>query len=87
MAVEIETEAERLTATYRSLEDTTEADALVTLQEPVLQSVEPSHSTGLRAGTLERLRRNRAKVYGALAASSDSTPQYVKADASEDLIA
>ena len=87
MAVEIETEAERLTATYRSLEDTTETDTLVGLREPVLQSVDGSHSTGLRAGTLERLRRNRAKVYGALAAKSDPTPQYVKADAREDLIA
>ena len=85
MAIEVETEAERLTATYRSLEDTTETDTLVALREPVLQSVD---SAGLRSlRTMERLRRNRAKVYGALTASSDATPQYVKSDSGEDLIA
>lgn len=81
--VEVETEAERLTATYRSLEDTMETDTLVALREPVLE--EPQ-SRRLRVATLERLRRNR--VYGALSASGGSlTPQYVKADAREDLIA
>lgn len=86
MAVEVETEAERLTATYRSLEDTVETDALVALREPVLQSVEEPHSRRGRGGTMERLRRNR--VYGALSGSAaNHTPQYVKADASEDVIA
>ena len=85
MAMEPETEAERLTATYRSLEDTMETDTLVALREPVLQSVDVPRSPELRSGTMERLRRNR--VYGALAATSDATPQYVKADATEDLIA
>ena len=85
MAVEIETEDERLTAAYRSLEDTVETDALVALREPVLQSVDEYHSRGRRVATLERLRRNR--VYGALSGSATHTPQYVKADAREDVIA
>ena len=86
--IEVETEEERLTATYRHLEDTLETDALVALRESVLLSVDVSNSSSeRRAGTLDRLKRNRAKVYGALAASSDATPQYVKADAQEDLIA
>ena len=83
-----ETEEDRLTATYRPLEDTLETDALVALREPVLQSVDISHSSsGLRAWTLDGLKRNRARVYGAFAATYDATPQYVKADATEDLIA
>lgn len=84
MAMEVETEEERLTATYRPLDETMETDTLVALREPVLQSVDVSQSS---RGTLERLKRNRARVYGALAATSDATPQYVKADAMEDLIA
>lgn len=85
MAMDVETEVERLTSTYNCLEDTLDTDTLVTLREPVL-SIEEPHSRRLGVGTFGRLRRNR--VYGVLATSNTShTPQYVKADATEDLIA
>ena len=83
MAMNVETEGERLTSSYRSLEDTLDTDTLIALREPVLSTEEPHNR---RVGTLERLRRN--KVYGVLATSNSShTPQYVTADSTEDLIA
>lgn len=80
---DIETEADRLSSAYSSLEDTMETNTLVQLREPMLQSVEESY--GRRTGTLDRLRHSR--VYNVLASTKSSMPQYVKEDASEDVIA
>ena len=77
----IETEAERLSSAYRSLEDTVDTDTLMPLREPVMQSMEDSNHS-----TLGRLRRHR--VYDVLVPSAErGTPKYVRADAREDLIA